>query len=86
METEFTATSLSPFTNYTFEVAAVTSAGAGMSAVLTVTTDQAGKIRLGTLSYPLLLPMLVLLPILLLLLLVLFLLTMLLLLLLGVAQ
>jgi hypothetical protein len=54
METEFTATSLSPFTNYTFEVAAVTSAGAGMSAVLTVTTDQAGKIRLGTLGYPLL--------------------------------
>jgi hypothetical protein len=50
METEFTATSLSPFTNYTFEVAAVTSAGAGMSAVLTVTTEQAGKIRLGSIS------------------------------------
>jgi hypothetical protein len=28
--------------NYTFEVAAVTSAGAGMSAVLTVTPDHAG--------------------------------------------
>ena len=39
----FMANSLLPFTNYTFEVAAVTGAGAGMSAVLTVATLQDGK-------------------------------------------
>ena len=40
---EFTATMLSPFTNYTFEVAAVTGAGHGMSVTLTETTEEDGK-------------------------------------------
>ena len=39
----YLATTLTPFTNYTFRVAAMTSAGIGMGAELTVTTAQDGK-------------------------------------------
>ena len=44
MGTNFTASSLTPFTNYTFEVAGMTRAGAGMSATLTVSTQQDGNV------------------------------------------
>ena len=40
---EYNATMLSPFTNYTFEVAAVTGAGRGASVTVTDTTDEDGK-------------------------------------------
>ncbi len=40
---EYTASMLSPFTNYTFEVAAVTGAGRGASVRDTDTTDEDGK-------------------------------------------
>ncbi len=43
VETNFTAMDLLPFTEYTFDVAAVTSAGAGMSGMATATTAQDGK-------------------------------------------
>ena len=41
--TTFTADSLTPFTDYTFEVAGVTGAGAGPSISMTSTTAQAGE-------------------------------------------
>ena len=41
-KTAFTATGLSPFTNYTFEVAAVSGAGRGPNASLTARTDEDG--------------------------------------------
>ncbi len=40
---EYVATMLSPFTNYTFEVAAVTGAGRGNSVTATNRTDESGK-------------------------------------------
>ena len=43
MNTEFAANNLSPFTNYTFEVAAVTSAGAGASVMIIAATQQDGE-------------------------------------------
>ena len=42
-ETNFTANMLSPFTLYTFEVVALTNAGAGMGASSTATTAEAGR-------------------------------------------
>ena len=42
-ELEFTATMLSPFTSYTFEVAAVTGAGRGASVTVIDITDEDGK-------------------------------------------
>jgi len=41
--TTFTASSLMPFTNYTFQVAGVTNAGTGTSATITAMTAQDGK-------------------------------------------
>ena len=41
---EYTASSLSPFTEYTFEAAAVTGAGRGASVTVTVRTDEDGNI------------------------------------------
>ena len=41
-DTSFMATMLSPFTGYTFEVAAVTGAGRGASVTITATTDEDG--------------------------------------------
>ena len=43
----YLATNLTPFTNYTFRVAAMTSAGIGMSAELIVVTAQDGKMIIG---------------------------------------
>ncbi len=40
---EYVAAMLSPFTNYTFEVAAVTGAGRGESVTIMNTTDESGK-------------------------------------------
>ena len=40
----YLATNLTPFTNYTFRVAAMNSVGFGMGAELTVATAQDGKI------------------------------------------
>ena len=42
MDTTFMATTLSPFTNYTFAVSAVTSAGAGTSVEIVLATEQDG--------------------------------------------
>ena len=42
LDTTFVATTLSPFTNYTFAVSAVTSAGAGTSVEIVVATEQDG--------------------------------------------
>ena len=42
----YVATILTPFTNYTFRVAAMTSAGIGMGTVLTVATAQDGKMTI----------------------------------------
>ncbi|ORU94949.1 MAG: hypothetical protein A6F71_10065 [Cycloclasticus sp. symbiont of Poecilosclerida sp. M] len=43
-DTTFIADMLSPFTNYSFEVAAVTSAGTGMSATTIAITAEDGKL------------------------------------------
>ena len=45
LDTTFMATTLSPFTNYTFAVSAVTSAGAGTSVEIVVATEQDGESR-----------------------------------------
>ena len=42
----FSATELTPFTNYTFQVAGVNDAGTGVFAVLTITTDEDGLLDL----------------------------------------
>ncbi len=43
---EYAATMLSPFTSYTFELAAVTGAGRGASVIATDTTDEDGMSKL----------------------------------------
>ena len=42
----FSATELTPFTNYTFQVAGVNDVGTGPFAVLTITTDEEGLLDL----------------------------------------
>jgi hypothetical protein len=42
-ETCYMVSLLTPFTNYTFRIAAMTNAGTGMSAVITVATLQSGR-------------------------------------------
>ena len=43
-DTTFVADMLSPFTSYSFEVAAVTNAGIGMSVMTIAITDEDGKL------------------------------------------
>ena len=44
----FSATELTPFTNYTFQVAGVNDAGTGLLAVLTITTAEEGSLNCET--------------------------------------
>ena len=50
-QTVFEATSLQPFTNYTFEVAGVTGAGVGNQTSITVLTQEDGECQLVDMVY-----------------------------------